>query len=415
MPSPQRNRQLTIKESGALAETFVSDPRYREALNAPYADAENSTIDSDELHAHQDAADTVLVETIKDIGIHAKPEVQRWEAGRHAVMALLSRKALGSFENYFLGVDSIPAIAEAQQEELPDGEREAVATNASIVRLSNLTDDPIEFINTSLGMIDRQKKFSYRNIGPENYATTLKLFSDKYSLIKRDDEHPDIDSLALPHIEDVKDLTNETLRGFFDVAKRDEPNYLEMTNIYSSIRALPRGVVDPKLTHDILLYTTKNIDQLDYQAARSLLGAIAKIDTSKYPLEASAIVNMVLKQGAEFETTRDLRTTLRAIDSLTKNPQTDAALQSFFDLAEGLQAPLELDGVDEVIDRLSHIMDDLTDDKALSVRAKNFASNCMERANWITRQIIARGTLTQAQGVQLRATYERIKANYLSL
>ncbi|HEY8992947.1 MAG TPA: hypothetical protein VIM37_03820 [Candidatus Microsaccharimonas sp.] len=412
--SPQhRSRPLSIKESGALAEITVSDKRYRDALNAPFAS--DSLFDVDVLHAHQATADMIIGNTLQEVGIDADPETQRWEAGRNAVLTLLSRKALGSFQDYFLGVDVIPTIPAANPELLPEGRFDAVATNNRIMRYSRSIDDPIEFFDTSLGVIDRQKKIGYDKIGPENFATAMKLFSDKYSSLKRENTDTDSDSLVLPDIEDVKHLTNEALRGFFDVASRDAPNYLEMTNIFASIRALPKGVVDSKFTQNILLYATKDMDQYEPRATRALLAALSKIDTSEYPLETSALVNMMLHSGGEFETTRDLRTTIRVIETLQMNPQTDAAIKAFFELAEGFDQPLELEGIDEVIDRLNHIVSDGTEDRDLSVRAKKFANKCMDRANRATRQLLASGTLTQAQMEQLKITYTRIKTNYESI
>lgn len=417
MSSPQRNRNrpLSNKESGALAEIFVTDTRYRDALNTPYT-SENPTTGFDTLHEDQEAADAVLSDTIKHVGINADPETMRWQAGRQAVLLLLSRKALGSFENYFLGVDAIPTIAEAEPKLLPEGEFEVTATNNRIVRYGKSIDDPIEFFDTSLGVINRHKTIGHNKIGPENYATAMKIFSDKYSSLEdRANDRTEGDTLTLPDFADVKELADEALRGFFDIASRDTPNYLEMTNIYAAIRGLPKGVIGAEFTHDILLHTTKTMDQYDRGVARVLLAAISKIDTSEYQREASAIVNMMLHRVGEFQSTRDLRTTVRAIDSLKKNPQTDAALDAFFTLSEGFDEPLELEGVDEVVDRLHHIVSEVTEDLGLSVRAKNFADKCMGRANKVARQLLAGGNLTQAQVAQLKETYFRIKTNYQSM
>jgi len=413
MSPQQKSRSLSIKESGALAEITVSDKRYRDALNAPFAN--DSLFDVDVLHAHQATADMIIGNTLKEVGINADPETQRWEAGRNAVLSLLSRKALGSFEGYFLGVDVIPVIPVVKAEELPEGQFDVAATNNRIVRYSNSIDDPIEFFDTTLGVIDRQKKIGYDKIGPENFATALKLFSDKYSSLKQENDDTDSDSLVMPDIEDVKHLTNEALRGFFDVASRDAPNYLEMTNIFASICALPKGVIDPKFTQNILLYATKNMDQYEPRNTRLLMAALAKIDTSEYPLETSAMVNMLLHMGGEFEMSRDVRTAIRAIDTLQKNPQTDAALKEFFELSVGFDQTLLLEGVDEVIDRLGHIISEGTEDRDLSVSAKQFANKCMSRANGLTRQLLASGTLTQAQMEELKITYTRIKTNYESI
>ncbi len=414
MPPEQRRHKLNNKESGMLAEIIVSDPRYREALAAPFA-TEESSIATEEWHAQQESAYMILEDTVKEVGVHASPELREWEAGRNAVAALLSRRALGSFENYFLGVDSIPTVPEAQPEILPNGDYGVVGTNTRIVRYSNTINDPLEFLDTSLGVIDRRKKAGRDKIGPENYATTLKLFSDKYMSLERDNEEVSTETLTLPNVADMKQLVDETLQGLFEIAIRDKPNYVEMTNVYMAIRTLPKGLIDPKFTHDILKYTTVNMSQYDKHVARVFLGAVPKIDTSHYPLETSAIVNMMLHQEGEFETTRDLRVTIRAIDSLEKNPQTDAALRRFLELAEGFDQPLELEGIDEVVDRLHRIIRDNTVDAELSIRAKDFADKCMVRANRLTRQTLESGTLTQAQLEQLKQTYNRIKSNYQAL
>jgi len=413
--SPQKRiRKISNAEIGMIAETYVSDPAYRGALNAPYS-TEISNAEVEQHLVHQENAENVLIETVRDIGIHAKPEVQSWEAGRHAVAALLSRQALGAFEDYFLGPDSISVVPEAEPEILPAGEYGIVGLNHRIVSFGNSIADPLEFFDTSLGIIDRQKKLDRSKIGPENYATAAKLFSDKYISLERDTDESQSDALPLPDMTDIKELVDETLDGFFKVSSRDAPNYLEMTNMYAMMRTMPKGTIDPKFTHDILKYTADNMDQYTKRTAQVFLGALPKIDTSEYTTEASAIVNMILHSAGEFETTRDLRTTVRAIESLGKGTQTDAALRRFFELAEGFDQPLEYEGIDEVLDRLRHIVEDVTDDTELSLITKAFAGKCMSRANHLTRQLMAGGTLTQAQTEQLKVTYFRIKSNYQSL
>jgi len=413
--SPQkRTRKLSNVEAGIIAETYVGDPAYREALNAPYASGEPA-VEIDELYAHKELADTILADTIKDIGARATPEARAWESGRQAVAALLSRQALGSFEDYFLGPESIPVVPPTESDILPMGEHEVVKTNNRIMRYANSIDDPLEFFDISLGVIERQRKLDRHKIGPENYATAAKLFSDKYIMLERDLDEANADTLPLPDTTDIKPLIDETLEGFFEVSSRDAPNYLEMTNMYAMIRTMPKGMIDPKFTRDILRYTADNMDQYDKGVTRVFLSAFPKIDTSAYNNEAAAIVNMMLHSAGEFETTRDLRTTVRAIESLGKGTQTDAALRRFFELAEGFDQPLEYEGIDEVLDRLRHIIEDVTDDTELSLTTKAFAGKCMLRANHLTRQLMASGTLTQAQVEQLKVTYLRIKTNYQAL
>ena len=418
MSSHARNRQLSLKEAGMVAETIVSDPNYRKALNAPYLsedESELSPVEVDTLHAQQAAAAFVIGETIKVTGVRATPEIQSWEAGRQAVTALLGNQALGSFEDYFLGPDSIPAIDAVKAELLPNGRPEIVKINTRIVGLSNNVNAPLDFLDTALGVIDRQKRIGRDKVGPENYATTLKLFSDKYASIEHDTEEMADDALTLPDLTDIKGLVDEALKGFFQVAARDAPNYVEMTNIYATIRALPKGAIDPKFTHDILMHTAHTMNHLESRAVRVLFGALPKMDTSEYPLETSAIVNMLLQRETQFDTTYSLRMTVRAIDSLEKNSQTDAALRAFFDMATGFDQPLDLEGIDEVMDRLKHIVKDVTEDPEISVRAKEFTRKCMVRTNQLTQQMLTSGTLTQAQGNQLQETYGRIKANYQAI
>jgi len=413
--SPQkRTRKLSNIEAGIVAETYVGDPAYREALGAPYANTE-PTGDFDELRAHKNLADTILTETIKDVGAYATPEVRAWEAGRQAVSALLSRQALGAFEDYFLGPNSIAEVPEAEPEILPTGEYDVIGLNNRIVRFGNTIEDPLEFFDTSLGIIERQRRIDRNKIGPENYATTVKLFSDKYISLERNIEEPTTDALPLPDMTDIKEYVDEALDGFFKVSSRDAPNYVEMTNINAMIRTMPKGTIDPKFTRDILKYTADTMNQFTKRTTQVFLAALPKIDTSEYNTEAAAIVNMVLHSSGEFETTRDLRTTIRAIESLDKSTQTDAALRRFFELSEGFDQPLEFDGVDEVLDRLRHIVEDVTDDGELSLKTREFASKCMFRANHLTRQMMASGTLTPAQVEQLKVTYLRIKSNYQAL
>jgi len=414
MIAPQNSRALNVKEAGALAEIYLTDKGYREALSSPYTGTDVPA-DMDVIHAEQSTADAILAEAVKEVGAHAPSEIFKWEAGRQAVLSRLGSQALGRFEDFFLGSDAIPLAGEVVQDLLPNGDHSVAATNNRIVRWSREIDDPIEFFEAALDLVHRQKGHGPDKIGPENYATTLKLFSDKYASIEREPETDKNEDLTLPDTDEVKTLVTETLDDFFRVSLRDAPNYLEMTNIFAAIRALPKGVVDPKFTKDLLTHAVQNLDQVDTLAGRSFLGAMQKIDTSEYPLEASAMVNMLMRRGNGFEKTNDLRVSLRAIDSLQKNPQTDAALEMFFERAQGFDQPLDLEGVDEAVDRLRRIINESTDSRELAFKAKAFSHKCIARASNLAKQLLVKGSLTQAQTEQLKETFGRIRSNYDAL
>lgn len=407
-------KALNTKETGALAEVVVSDPRYREALNAPY-NAGTEVTDFDALQHDRHEAQRLIADAIQDVGPYAAPEVREWTAARLAVRDLLGGVALGTFKEYFLGKDSIPALSEAQPDDLPEGSYDAVSVNSRIVRYSSSIENPIEFIDTALGVIDRQKKSGIDKIGPENYATALKYFSDKYNAIERSKDEAESDTLDLPDVSEMKPLVDEALTGLFAIAKRDTPNYLEMTNVYAAIRSLPRGVIDQKFVKDILIYTVDNLDQYDRSVNNVLLAALAKIDTSQYQLETAAIINLALHRIPQFERTNDLRVAVRAIDSLGKNAQSDAAFERFLELADGFSSPLEIEAVDEVMERFRTILNETVDSPELTAKAQSFAETCMIRANKSARQLLAAGTLTQPQLEQLKQTYFRIKENYQAL
>lgn len=414
MHTQETPRKMKTTEVGLLAEITVADQNYRNTVNLPYTAGE---LTPDEVEVHlgsQEVANDIIARSIQEVGVKASEQERAWHAGRFAVMAFLGEQKLGTFEPYFLGKEAIPSTPEIEQDILPAGEIAVVQTNNRIYRYSKTIDDPFEFLDTSLGVIDRQKKLGRDKIGPENYATAMKEFADKYSSIESEaSDHKDLPTS--PNLAEVKELMDESLTGFLSVASRDTPNYVEMTNVYAAIRTLPKGAIDKKFTHDLLMHSVNTMDQFNHKTTKVLLGALPKIDTSAYPLEASSIVNLGLRRGMRFDTTRDVRIAVRAIDSLQKNPQTDAALEMFFELSEGLDQPLDLEGADEVLDRLHRIIDETTEDPALSSRAKKFGYKCMARVDQIARQQMASGTLTQAQVGQLRTTYDRIKTNYLAL
>lgn len=419
MTISHRERTLTIKEAAGLAEFQVSSQAYRDALNAPYT---SDISEEEHLRAvkSKELADRIILEAMRSMGprINIKEALidskeAKWEMARRTVVnRLLGSTALGSFDNFFLGRDSVEPIAEAEPSLLGEGNHFVVALNTRLMRHGRDIEDPIEFFDTSLGVIDRQSKAGKDHIGPENYATTLKLFADKFSAIDNEEDQTTTDALTLPDMKDTKQLVTEALKGFFAVAKRDTPNYVEMTNIFSAIRLLPKGVVDPQFSRDILYYATLNLHEFDTRTTLPLFAALSRIDTSQYPLETSSIVNLAMRRIGQFETTRALRTTVRVLDTLSKNPQTDAAIDEFLNRAEGFDRPLDLEGVDEVMDRLARIVHLRTDDRELSVRSVSFAEKCLRQANRLTRQLLANGTLTQPQMTQLKKTYFRIKENY---
>lgn len=396
-----------------LAEITTSDPGFRAADSAPFP---TDMPPAGTVYAHNAArgeAKQLLFETLADNPTpsldadgHLTPETQ-WELTRRATLRELGGVTLGAFGDYFTNLQGRQAAINHETNDLPDGEPAVIATNGRIVSANRNYDAPVEFFDIALGVIERAKRSDRHAVGPENYATALKFFSDKYVNL----EEP-LDEVSS---KDIPALVDECLKGFVDVSRRDEPNFVEMTNIYAAIRGLPKGSVDAKYTKPLLEQTMKLLPDYSTRTIMTLLGAIVKLDTVEYGEPTAQLVNLSLRKVDQFETTNNMRTALRAIATLPKTDAAHQAFQAFMARRNDLEMALDISGADDTLYHLKTIADNVIDDQMTHSDIQTLAERIARHAVNTYNRALAVGSVTTDQLRQDKATLSRIMNNYRSI
>lgn len=398
---------------GKYAEFTVGDPRYRQALNAPFESENHITIEAYEAHqAAIRAIKDTLVQSLEDNPRETQTEMV-WDVRRRMLAQKLAGVSFGAFESFLQG-DGETKPSDLKISDLPDGEPLVVKTNSQIItasRSSEFQDKPRDFFDTTLHIIAQRLNDSESNVGPENYATALKFYADKYIGASVTGEQQQV----APDNSDVKALMDECLDGFFAIAEKDAPNFVEMTNLYAAIQALPKGVVDERFTEPILAYSLRNMDDYNPAILTLLLNTIAKIDIHEYGDAAAETVDLALRKGKQFETTRDFRIALRALASLPKGPKTDQALRTFFTVRNDLEQALDVEGAEEVVGRLLDIVKFGTEDAELTIMIKETAETSIVKASQAYDELIRYGQMTVAQVEQMGARLKSIVEKYKTM
>lgn len=113
-----------------------------------------------------------------------------------------------------------------------------------------------------------------------------------------------------------------------------------------------------------------------------------------------------------FETTTDMRRSIRAIANLPATLAANQAFRTFLEVRNNLEQPLDVNGIDELNERLLTIVESVIDDLELIPEAKDLAFNSAQRAVAIYQTQKNRGSLTVSQIGDLKAIVDRIVKNF---
>jgi hypothetical protein len=386
---------MRVDHAASYAEIIIST-EYRGALNAAFEQS------PEDYAAQQSATDQIIAGAFHNRLANSN---YAWEIRRQASLAEIKGTDLGPFSDSIrsLGGEATPSTEELSS--IEPGSAEVIRTNSKIVALNEFMDEPIDFMESALDTIDDRKRGGgtrSRNIGPENYTTSLKFFADKFQ------EFPS------SHL-DKQLITNQVSRameGFVAITRRDAPNFIEMTNLYFAIRALPRGSFDPKFTQQILTHSLEHIPEYHESTLNVMLGALAKMDLKEYPTAAASLVDLALRKNKTFERTANMRQALRAVANLPATPAANDTFRTFLEVRNNLEDPLDIDGIDEINERLLYVVQRVIDDPHLSLQAKELAYNCTTLAMHIYGRERVQGNLTEAQLKQRQDTIGRIRNNF---
>jgi len=361
------------KISAQYAEMLIS-PGARNAMNAAAEAAEGKG----EVYAvWRDNFDSILGSLA--VAIVEKKDLERevWEHQRHVAMEMLDGKTFGPFSDYvyrinIAGESVRKAPGDGDASKLPAGEIDVVATNERVVRMSKSIDDPLEYIKESLDYIRQRKQQGGSKFeGPENYATTLKLFSDKtfdHPLIGQSDR-----TAARKQIGNV-------LGNFLRVSENDPANIVEVTNVLAAVKNLPPGLVDKRFTPGILKESLKILDEFSQRGLNVLIGAMGKLDVSECAEPAAMTVDLALRSGAQFERSSDLLMSLRAVANLPHTSASERAFTTLLDVRNVLEVAADLDNLSDTNKLLARIVKNTTESQNDTLRAKGVAEYIARRA-----------------------------------
>ena len=404
----QGERDGSARAYGYVAETLLADSLFRAVDNEGYSNQSYDLLDTAEVELRREmreAAKQIVFETYVEYGKRPEPEL-RWEMNRRAVLAQLGGVALGHYDRYFSSFQSEAPSSDESVDSLPAGEPRVIETNSRIISAKKIYDDPVQFFRASLGVIESRRHFDRRYVGPENYATALKFFSSKYLELEQPSMIPEVD---------IKDLVSECLDGFVDVVQRDEPNFVEMTNIYSSIRVLPQGTIDPRFTKPIIELSLRTLPSYSDEVISTMLASLPKLDLSEHGNEAAQLTNLALRKSKKFEKTHDLRSALRALTVLPDTLASRRALQAFFEHRNDLEKSLDIIGAEEVLDRLRILSTTYHEDPAIVEELKFMGESTARSISLLSKRAILEGGLSKDQEILLREAFERMMHNYLAI
>lgn len=402
-----------IAAAAKTAERIVTEPAFRKADANGFDDETHYTID--QVVAHQTArsnAEAIMFETALELPRSANKHEVAWEEQRRASLgAIVGARALTqSFDMYFL---EQPALSEPNIHnpgDLDGGQKDAVQLNTRIVGLRNDQPSPLIFMEAALETIEQTAAREHRQktlqAGPENYATALKFFADKVS---EQEEVSDIERAAF------RTLTSQALDGFFEVAKTDTPNYIEMTNVYASFVRLPRGTVDARFTKPLVEQSLMALPEYSTKTVRVMMRALAKLDIDHSNDDGDAVarlVNLGIRKGGPFERTDDLRDALRTMSLLPRSHAADRAILATISLRQGVEKAARIDDADEIVARIRTIADDVVSSQKLYAALKeHIALPAAQSARTRFRNDTLAGKYTAAQEHDYRAMMQRIALN----
>lgn len=385
-----------IRLAADFAEVIVSKA-YRDTLNRDF-DANPETYTK-----HRDNAQALVFGAL---AVSDAFTDNIWESRRQIALDANSDNTLGKFTDFIhdKGGQSKPSTLELI--DLGPGAPEVVSTNTRIVALSNLPGDPIDFMDSALEVIKTADASVRDNqpakVGPENYATAIKLFANKYK------EFPS----AHLDKELIKQRVSLCLDGFAKVTLDDKPNFVEMTNIYTAVLVLPRGSFDQSHTDMLIKHSLEQLPNYDSRTLSLVVAALSKLDVSETSETAAHLIDLALRKNNPLETTRTYRSALRAIANLPETPAANRAFATFLDVRSKLEGPLDMEGLEEVNYLLLSIVSNVIDDPALCLKAQEIAFANTAAAHETIKQRSARGDLTTEQLEELKNVVRRITQFY---
>jgi hypothetical protein len=243
--------------------------------------------------------------------------------------------------------------------------------------------------------------------GPENYATALKFFADKvvsegvFDAPQSEQEKTE----RKANITKSRALVTKCLGNYLRISKSDPANIIELTNVMSAIKSLPRGVVEKQFSPRLVEQAITLMNEFNPKTTKVYLGAIGKLDLSQCGEAAAMSIDIAIRKSTDMERSNDLLLALRAVSNLPHTRASERAFQTVLDYNNTLEVAADFSALYEMSVLLRQIVDNITTDPYDTMRARKMASYIAKRGTQIARAATESTELSaeQKRGIRARA------------
>lgn len=343
-------RPMDKRQDGQFADS-ISSAAYRRALNDAFE------YDPQIYEEQAELAEDILQAAVER---HPNGSIE-WEARRGALLFSLYNPEynLGPFEDYFRHIN-IGKVNFGEGEVPIDemGEAGPVQTNTKIVTIRGNTRDPQIFVKAAAELIERQKRLGPRMVGPENYATAVKFFADKFVEQK--------DSVTLSN--DTIDVVQRTYRNFFMSGRKDSVNIVEITNVMSSIAKLPGRIFPKDQIDELNIQILEVMPHFKREILSVMFRALSKIKGGINNPATAEVVSLGLHMQGDLQRSDELVASLDVIGNLGKSDATDDAFRLLMQKRSNLEeATFSYETYEDILTRLEVMVENnLTSQDAIS-------------------------------------------------
>lgn len=359
--SPERTKkQLQQDEIAAqVAEMILSDE-----MRALSSDVYEGLPDDSDIYAAQRRERDIMLGKLASAEVASTPQSRSeriWSVQLEVTKGLLGSDAtvgVGGFAGYFFKTKPGDTLAmspsgEGGLDHYAPGASDVVQTNSNIMKLSNDEPLPMLFLEAALNRVaDRVRSGGKSYQGPENFATMLKVFANKTY------DQP-LDA-SLETQENAALLVNKAMEGFDYTTHNEAPNIVEITNILSAVKSLPKHMVNKEYTKMILRHSADHLEDMEDKGVKVLIGALGKLDVSECPAEAAMVLDLSLRKGNAQSRTVDMASALRALANLPHTQASEGAVSTFLQERPKLENAANLDRLEEVNELLYEIVENVT-------------------------------------------------------
>lgn len=212
--------------------------------------------------------------------------------------------------------------------DLPTSPADVRRVNNQIVAAYHNAQDPVAFLRECQALIE-----SSPGRHTEYPATALKKAIDLIHTPQATvtqaymDAHPGLAEYVNLMVRQTFGAADHRFQLSVGRPTQRDLNIIELTNLNSAISRLPRGVIDPAHTSDILRHNLAHLTEMSQPAEQAMVAAIGRLDLSQHGASAASILTLSMRHAYTFGRSHDLLVMVR---TLTRLPPFRAASNDAF-------------------------------------------------------------------------------------